>query len=465
MEEKVEYVLKRKVEDKIKKFFASNDAKCLLVTGARQIGKTFIIEKLGRECFDHFVKIDFLSDLRAREIFASAKNPSEIIARLPLLTKEKLEKGKTLFLFDEVQECLEAVTAVKYLVQEGSYKYILSGSLLGVELNAVKSIPVGYMDSIDMFPLDFEEFALAVGVQESIIASLRESFDNEKPVDEEVHSFMISLFRLYLVVGGMPKAVVKYISSNNLQDVITEQENIIKRYKEDITKYEAQDKKLRITEVFEAIPGELNNINKRFVLRNLEKNAKAERYENTFQWLKKAGVAIAVYNAKEPLLPLKLSETATLFKLFLCDVGLLASLYMDDIQLRVLNGEENINFGAVYENYVATELRAHGYENIYYFNSRKQGEIDFLIPYHNRVLSIEVKSGRDYMKHAALDKILDNPKYALEEAFVLSNSNIERRGKILYLPIYMTMFIERPVIKEDLVYKLDFSLLKGKGLS
>lgn len=273
---------------------------------------------------------------------------------------------------------------------------------------------------------------------------------------------MLSIFRLYLVVGGMPKSVVMYLATNNLHEVVVEEENIIKRYKEDIAKYEEENKKLRITRVFEAIPGELNNINKRFVLSDLGKNEKAERYENSFEWLKKAGVAIAVYNAKEPLLPFKLSQTSTLFKLFMCDVGLLASMYMDDIQLRVLEGEENINFGSVYENYVAQELRAHGYEDLYYFNSRKQGEIDFIIPYHNRVLPIEVKSGKDYMKHAALNRVMDNPKYALGEAFVLSDANIERRGKILYLPIYMTMFIKKPTIKKDMVYKLDFSVLEKK---
>ncbi len=262
-------------------------------------GKTYIIEKLGRENFKHFVKVDFIADSRACEIFSSAESPEDIIQRLPLLTDRNIEKGKTLFFFDEVQKCNECVTAVKYLVQEGSYKYILSGSLLGVELNCAKSIPVGYMNSIDMFPLDFEEFCIAVGTQESIISSLKESFDNEKPVDESVHKFMLSLFRLYLVVGGMPGAVVKYLSTNNLHDVVIEEANIIKRYKEDITKYEAEDKKLRITRIFDAIPGELNNINKRFVLIDLGRNEKTDRYENSFQWLKKAGVVQLLYTMQK----------------------------------------------------------------------------------------------------------------------------------------------------------------------
>lgn len=453
-------VLKRKAEEEIVRFFESKDRKSLLVEGARQVGKSYLIEKLGREYFKNFIKIDFLSDSLSRSIFTTSTDVNDIISRLSLYSDVKLEKGETLFFFDEVQECKEAVTAVKYLVQEGSYKYILSGSLLGIELYNVKSIPVGYMDSIRMFPLDFEEFALANGVEESIIESLRKSFENRTPVDEFVHEAMLRLFRLYLVIGGMPAVVVKYLEEKNIADAVREQDNIIKRYKEDIVKYESMDKKLRITEVFDALPGELNNINKRFVLNHLNKEAKADRYENTFEWLKAAGVAIPVYNAEEPVLPLRLSERSTLFKLFLSDVGLLCSMYADSIQLRLLSGETDINYGAVYENFVSQELLSHGYERLYYFNSRKQGEVDFLISHNSAVIPIEVKSGRDYKKHHALDKILSNPKYSLENAVVLSNANLSVDGKITYYPIYMMMFIKRDSIPRDMVYIPDISVLK-----
>ncbi len=457
-------VLKRKAEEEIIRFFESKDRKSLLVEGARQVGKSYLIEKLGRKYFKNFIKIDFLSDSLSRSIFTTSTDVNDIISRLSLYSDVKLEKGETLFFFDEVQECKEAVTAVKYLVQEGSYKYILSGSLLGIELYNVKSIPVGYMDSIRMFPIDFEEFALANGVEESIIESLRKSFENRTPVDEFIHEAMLRLFRLYLVIGGMPAVVVKYLEEKNIADAVREQDNIIKRYKEDIVKYESMDKKLRITEVFDALPGELNNINKRFVLNHLDKEAKADRYENTFEWLKAAGVAIPVYNAEEPVLPLRLSERSTLFKLFLSDVGLLCSMYADSIQLRLLSGETDINYGAVYENFVSQELLSHGYERLYYFNSRKQGEVDFLISHNSAVIPIEVKSGRDYKKHHALDKILSNPKYSLENAVVLSNANLSVDGKITYYPIYMMMFIKRDSIPRDMVYIPDLSALKGVQL-
>ncbi len=453
-------VLKRKAEKEIRRFLESKEKKSLLVEGVRQAGKSYLIEKLGKEYFKNFIKIDFLSDSLSKIIFTTASDVNDIISRLSLLSDVKLEKGATLFFFDEVQECKEAITAVKYLVQEGSYKYILSGSLLGVELYNVKSMPVGYMDSIEMFPLDFEEFAIANGVQENIISSLKDSFENKTKVDEFIHEAMIRLLRLYLVVGGMPGVVVKYLENRNIADAVREQENIIRRYKEDIVKYESTDRKLRITKVFDALPGELNDPNKRFVLAHVEKEAKHDRYEISFEWLKAAGVAIPVYNAEEPLLPLRLSEKSTLFKLFLSDVGLLCSMYADSIQLRLLSGEVDINYGAVYENFVAQELRAHGFERLYYFNSRKQGEVDFIISHNGIAIPLEVKSGNDYTKHHALDRILSNPKYDLKKAIVLSNANVIVDNNITYYPIYMMMFIQKDKIPSDMVYIPDLSALK-----
>ncbi len=463
MEELISHVvLERKAESEIRRFLESVDRKCLLVDGVRQCGKSFLIEKLGRECFGQFIKIDFLSDSQARAIFTTSSDPDDILSRLSLLAGEKLEKGNVLFFFDEVQECREAVTAVKYLVQEGSYKYILSGSLLGIELYNVKSMPVGYMDSIEMFPLDFEEFCIANGVGKNIFALLKRSFDERIPVDAYIHEAMLKLFRLYLVIGGMPAVVAKYIETKNIADAVREQENIVRRYREDIVKYESIDRKLRITGVFDAIPGELDSINRRFVLNHLDREAKRDRYENTFEWLKAAGVAVPVYNAEEPLLPLRLSEKSTLFKLFLSDVGLLCSMYADNIQLRILSGETDINYGAVYENFVARELRSHGFERLCYFNSRKQGEADFLISCGGRVVPVEVKSGRDYMKHHALDRVMANPEYNLEEAVVLSNANVSVETKITYYPVYMLMFIRKDRIPDDMIYSPDIDILKTR---
>ncbi len=453
-------ILYRKAEKKIIDFLESKDEKALLVTGARQVGKTFLIENIAKKRFKHFVKIDFLLDRVAKTLFEDAKDASDILTRITALSNTTLIPGETLIFLDEVQECKESITLIKYLVQEGSYKYIISGSLLGVELYNVRSIPVGYMDSLEMFPLDFEEFAIANGVARTVLDSIHDAFVNKREVDGIIHDLLMRLFRLYLVVGGMPAAVSKYLETKNIAEVMKIQESIILRYREDISKYEQEDRKLRIRKVFDLIPAELNEKNKRFVLKDVDKNARTDRYENTFVWLSNAGAAIPVYNVKEPSLPLKLSQTATLFKLFLSDVGLLSSMYMDGIQLKILNNEKDINFGAVYENVAAQELRAHGYKNIYYFNSKRQGEVDFLIDYNGNAVPLEIKSGKDYTTHSALTNILDNPDYQISEAFVFSNSNVKTKDKIVYLPMYMLMFIEKTTVPEKLIYKLDLSALR-----
>ncbi len=452
-------ILYRKAEAEIVDFLEAKDRKALLVTGARQTGKTFIIENIAGKRFKHFVKIDFYQDRSAKTLFEDARDAREILTRISALGNVDLVPGETLIFLDEVQECKESITAIKYLVQEGSYKYILSGSLLGVELYNVRSIPVGYMDSIEMFPLDFEEFAVANGVSHAVLGTIRDAFENRKEVDGIVHDLMMRLFRLYLVVGGMPAAVSKYLETNNIAEVVKVQESIIARYREDISKYESEDRKLRIRKIYDLIPAELNEKNKRFVLSDCGKNARADRYENSFVWLSNAGAAIPVYNAKEPVIPLKLSQTATLFKLFLSDVGLLSSMYMDGIQLRILNNEKDINFGAVYENVTAQELKAHGYKNIFYFNSKKQGEVDFLIDHNGSAVPLEIKSGKDYTVHSALTKIMNNPDYQLPGAYVFSNANVRVDGRIIYLPMYMIMFIVKERIPDELIYKLDISAL------
>jgi len=452
-------ILYRKAEAEIVDFLEAKDRKALLVTGGRQTGKTFIIENIAGKRFKHFVKIDFYQDKSAKTLFEDARDAREILTRISALGNVDLVPGETLIFLDEVQECKESITAIKYLVQEGSYKYILSGSLLGVELYNVRSIPVGYMDSIEMFPLDFEEFAVANGVSHAVLGTIRDAFENRKEVDGIVHDLMMRLFRLYLVVGGMPAAVSKYLETNNIAEVVKVQESIIARYREDISKYESEDRKLRIRKIFDLIPDELNEKNKRFVLSDCGKNARADRYENSFVWLSNAGAAIPVYNAKEPVIPLKLSQTATLFKLFLSDVGLLSSMYMDGIQLRILNNEKDINFGAVYENVTAQELKAHGYRNIFYFNSKKQGEVDFLIDHNGSAVPLEIKSGKDYTVHSALTKIMNNPDYQLPGAYVFSNANVRVVGRIIYLPMYMLMFIVKEKIPGELIYKLDISAL------
>lgn len=449
-------MIARKIEQILEEFYEKEEKKALLVTGARQIGKTFSIREFGKR-YSSFVEINFLENKTACSLFEKAENSEDILLRLSMIAEVPLVPGETLIFLDEVQECKEIVTAIKFLVEEGSYRYVLSGSLLGVDLKDIRSVPVGYMDIVEMYPLDFEEFAVANGVSERVLRALEDAFTQEKEVDSLIHDKMMELFRLYLIVGGMPAVVTKYLTTNNLQEVVKEQKSILEAYKKDISKYDPENK-LYLEDIFELIPSELNSKNKRFILKSLNENFKFSRYSNSFVWLKDAGVALPAFCAEEPRCPLLLSKATNLFKLFLSDVGLLAAMYMDNIQIKVLNREKDINFGAIYENAVAQELKAHGFD-LYYFNSKKQGELDFLIEQGGEVLPLEIKSGKDYTKHAALSQVLENEDYQISKAYVFHNGNVSRKGKVLYAPVYMLMFVKKEQELRNPIYKPDFSVL------
>ncbi|MBO4427181.1 MAG: ATP-binding protein [Bacteroidales bacterium] len=435
-------MLTRKIDAQIDAFY-DNSKLALMLTGARQVGKTNAFRRLARRKFKHFVELNFIENVEARKIFQGVQSAKDILIRLSAFTNEPLVPGETFILFDEVQRCPECVTQIKFLVDEGSYRYGLTGSLLGVELEDLRDQPVGYMDIKTMYPLDFEEFALAAGVAPNLIEHIRECFENTMPVDPVVHEQMMRVFRLYLIVGGMPAPVWEYIQTNNLQSVAIQQRAVLNLYKKDISQYD-REKKLYLDEIFDLIPSELNAKNKRFILKELNKNLKFQKYENSFLWMKKAGVAIPVFNVEEPRIPLLLNKQRNLFKLFQNDVGLLAYQYANGIQLRILSGETNINFGAIYENAVAQELTAQGFEQLHYFNSKKQGEVDFVIePGDGTVLPIEVKSGKNYEFHHALANILDNTEYRLSKAIILCNDNVSVDGGKLYLPVYMATFIRK----------------------
>lgn len=445
-------MLKRKIDAYIRNYYETT-RNALLITGARQIGKTYSIRQFGKS-FKSFVEINFVEMPEAVELFKDAKSSADILLRLSAITSVPLIKGQTLVFFDEVQQCPDIVTAIKFLVDDGSYRYILSGSLLGIELKDLRSEPVGYMGVKDMYPLDFEEFISCVGINNTVIGALREAWQNRTAVDEFIHGKILELFRLYLVVGGMPAAVNKYLESNNLQEVMTVQQDIIRLYKRDIAQYDLNNK-LYIEEIFNLIPPELNAKNKRFILKRLNEHAKFERIEASFLWLTNAGVALPVYNVEEPKMPLLLARSRNLFKLFQSDIGLLACQYAEGIQLRIIKGDKSINFGSIYENAVAQELVAHDIVP-YYYNNKKRGELDFVVELDSKVLPIEVKSGKDYEIHRALSNIMDCGEYDLPQAIVFNNDNLQVVGKIVYAPIYMVMFLEKNNIAPT-YYKVDLT--------
>lgn len=431
----------------------------LLIEGARQIGKTFSIRQFGKK-FKTYIEINFIEQPEAISLFKDLSNTKDLLARLSLFTKQKLIKRDTLIFFDEVQICPEVITYIKFLVDEGSYNYILSGSLLGIEINDLRSVPVGYLTIKRMFPLTFREFALNLGLNSSILENLETSFKEKKPVDDFIHKKMMELFRVYLVVGGMPAAVNRYIETNNLNEVIDIQNQIVNLYKKDITQYD-KNNKLAIAQIFELIAHQLNSQNKRFIIKDIKSGVKFDRYENSFLWLKDAGFALPVYNVETPKIPLKLSKSRSLFKLFMSDVGLLASEYSQGIQLKIISGDDKLNYGAIFENYIAQELTACEHD-LYYYNNKKRGELDFLIEYDGEVLPIEVKSGKDYKVHRALSNIMDCGEFNLNRALIFNNSNLKVEGKLTYAPIYMAMFLKQEIKDEDSIYKIDLSELNKR---
>ena len=448
-------MLHRKIYSRIEGFYKDRPGKALMIVGARQVGKSYIVEEFCKAHYENFIKMDFIENSDYRSVFSGAESVEEILLRLSTLFGDKMIPGKTMIFFDEVQECKELITQIKYLVQDGTYDYILSGSLLGTVFRDIVSVPVGYMDIVQMYPLDFEEFALANGVGAKVIEALRRSFEDKKPVDAYIHERMMQLFELYLIVGGMPAAVSTYLETKNLRRVADEQSAIIRLYRRDISKY-TEENRLYLNEIFDLIPSELNAKNKRFILKNLNEKARFDKYYDSFLWLKNAGVALPANVVDEPKAPLLLSKSQNLFKLFSNDIGLLAAQYGGEIQLRILRHETAINFGAIYENVAAEELTAHGY-TLYYYNSKKFGELDFVIEEGGKVLPIEIKSGKDYYRHNAMDNVLNLADYGLEEGYVFCGGNVETAGRITYFPIYMLMCLQKKELPDEVLFETDFS--------
>ena len=454
-------MLQRKISKRIEAFYSTKPNKALMIVGARQVGKSFIVEEFCKAHYESMIKLDFIANPDYIPLFSEARSAEEILLRLSALFGDRMIPGKTIIFFDEVQECRELITQIKYLVQDGAYDYILSGSLLGTVFRDIVSAPVGYMDLIQMYPLDFEEFAIANGVGSRVIDALRSAFENKTPADAYIHERMMQLFELYLIVGGMPAAVSAYLETKNLRRVADEQNAILRLYRRDISKYDQQDR-LYLNDIFDLIPSELNAKNKRFILKNLHDKARFDKYYGSFLWLKNAGVALPVNVVEEPKAPLLLSKSQNLFKLFSNDVGLLAAQYGGEIQLQILRHETAINFGAIYENVAAQELAAHGY-TLYYFNSKKQGELDFVVEEGRQILAIEIKSGKDYYRHNAMDNVLEQTDYGVREGYVFCNGNVETVDRITYFPIYMLMFLQKPEAPEEILFETDFSDLGDQG--
>lgn len=456
-----EVMLHRKAYDKLVEWKNSAEKKALCIIGARQIGKTTLIRKFGQENYAHFVEINFIADPEAAQIFDGPLDADTLITNLSAYTRRPMEPGETLILFDEVQECPSVRTAIKFLVEDGQFDYIESGSLLGVRHKEVRSYPVGFEEIYRMYPMDLEEYFWANGVQPETITHLKKCFESRVPVSQAIHDTMNKLFFGYIVVGGMPDVVQTYVDTHDIAKVVAKQNEILELYRLDIAKYAETSDKPKIRAIFDAIPSQLNDKNRRFFLNHLDANARQLRYADSFQWLAQAGVALPCYNVTAPQPPLQLNEKHNLFKLFMGDVGLLCAACIENVQFAILKGDLSINMGSILENVVAQQLRCNGL-NLHFFDSKKYGELDFVVQNGLHVELIEVKSGKDYKNHPALNKVLSVDEWDIEEAYVLCPGNLEVNDGITYLPWYMSIFLKPAKLPKEWKFEIDLSGLNAE---
>ena len=431
-------MLKRKIISELEAWLQDGAKKALLLKGARQVGKTTTIRAFAKQHYKHFVEINFEKMPVAKEAFAGNLDANTILSQLSLMGFGPFVEHKTLVFLDEIQSCPNARTAIKFLVEDGRFDYIESGSLLGLNYGEVSSYPVGFEYRVDMYPLDFEEFLWAKGVGEEVIEQMKATLRSRKPLNAFMHEQLGKYYREYLIVGGMPEVVTTYIGDADFSKTLKVQRSIVDSYRDDIAKY-AGTEKARAKVFFDAIPAELSKQKKRFIIANIEQRASAQRYENAAQWLIDAGVAYFSYNTHDLLLPFEQYENRNLYKVFLLDTGLLCSMWREPIQWQVLNGAIDINEGALTENYVAGELVKKGYA-LHYYDKKSRQELDFLVARENKLCIVEAKSGEDYKKHASLDTAMEQgaerPEVKLGEPMVVSKFEMEEQDGVLYVPLY-----------------------------
>lgn len=432
-------MLKRKIIKKLEAWKGTIANKALLIKGARQVGKTTVVRQFAKANYKNFVEINFEQMPVAKQAFEGNLDARTILLNLSAMGFGPLEPGKTLIFFDEIQSCPKARTAIKFLVEDGQYDYIESGSLLGINYKDVSSYPVGFEHELDMFPLDFEEFLWACNISDDVVSMLKDCYTSIRPVPDFLHQQIMDRYRQYLVVGGMPEVVATYISNEDFGKTITNQKDILAGYRNDISKYAGNDKML-VKSVFDAIPGQLSKQDKRFVLASIEKNASRRKYGAPTQWLVDAGMAYYSFNVGSFELPFPSHENMRLYKLFFVDSGLMCAMVLNGIQAKVLTGDIFVNEGALAENYVAGELAKHGV-SLNYYDRKSKHELDFVFPEDDKITILEVKSGKDYKKHVSLDMAQSLFSEKINRRIVMSCNNLEVEDGVLYLPFYMSMFI------------------------
>jgi hypothetical protein len=438
-------MLFRKIENYIENHLKFNPNNILIVDGARQIGKSFIIRHVGQKLFQNYIEINMEEDKLGNKVFAEAKSVTDFYLALSVVAGDRMKtKSDTLVFIDEIQAYDHLLTLLKFLKEDDKYTYIASGSLLGVTLANTSSIPLGSIEIKHMYPIDFEEFLIANGIGKLVLETMRKCFDELKPLPDTLHNRILDLFKKYLIVGGLPDAVKTFVEQQNVMLIRKIHDDIYTLYGVDVAKYEKAHSKLKIQRIYKMIPSNLENKKKRMVASDIEgKNGKRMTdYEDEFDYLISAGVALEVKAISSPTYPLIENSGKNLLKLYLNDVGLLTALFFKNNITALMQDIKSINLGSVYETVVAQELKAHGFQ-LFYYDNKKNGEVDYLIDdaNHLSVMPLEIKSGKDYYIHSALNKFLETKEYNIHRAYVLSNEQqvIQKNG-IVYMPIYNIMF-------------------------
>lgn len=441
-------MLYRKITKRIEQHLSSDSDRMMIIEGARQIGKSYIVRWVGQKMFPNYIEINMEEDKLGDRIFANAKTTNDFYLALSIVAGEKMgDKASTLVFIDEIQAYDHLLTLVKFLMKEKKFTYIASGSQLGITLKNTQSLPIGSIKIEHMYPMDFEEFLYANSVGRIAIESMRECFINKQPLTDALHTKMMDFFKKYLIVGGLPKVVDNYLTNRNIVEIRDIQQEVHTLYNIDASKYEKEhNKRLKIHRIFEMIPSNLENKKKRVIIKAIEdkKWKRAEDYLDEFEYLISAGVSLEVKAISKPTYPLVENSGKNLLKLYLNDVGMLSGIFYRNNAKAIMDDIKSINLGSVYETVVAQELCAHGF-NLYYYDNKKIGEVDFLIddPDHLSNIPIEVKSGKDYTIHSALNRFLSIDEYNIKQAIVFSNEqNVFIKNGITYMPIYYVMFLK-----------------------
>lgn len=447
-------MLYRKIEKDIEGYLRAEDDRIMILEGARQIGKSFIIREVGKKLYDNFIEINFAEDDEGPKIFKGIGTTEGFYFTLSSVYGEKLDRYEnTLIFLDEIQHYPQYLTLLKFFREDRRFRFIASGSLLGITLRETTSIPVGSIIRKNMYQLDFEEFLIANGFGQEALNTLRTKLMNRESLDESLHDYIMNLFRRYLLVGGLPAAVNEYLDSHNIVKVRNVQENIRSLYEVDATKFEKDSNKtLLIRRIYNMIPSQLENKKKRIIIKDIQ-NKIGDRFDNyleEFEYLISSGTALEVSAISNPKYPLAESAHKNLMKLYLNDVGLLTMLLYKNSIRPVISDEDSVNLGSVYESVVAQELKAHGHK-LFYYDNKQRGEVDFLIDDYSSttILPIEVKSGKDYTRHSALNNLLKVRDYDIASGLVLSNSReIKTVGNVSSMPVYYVMFIDANAVEE-----------------